>query len=92
MYSERHEPIGFIQSRRKGYLYQIPVAENASSQAAEKQIKKYAQERSGIGRNPVYPLLRQGIQRHLKSNPSVKSFRNGVYGEGENGVTIVELK
>lgn len=37
-------------------------------------------------------LLRQGIQRHLKSNPSVKSFRDGVYGEGENGVTIVELK
>ncbi len=36
--------------------------------------------------------LRQGIQRHLKSHPSVKSFRDGVYGEGENGVTVVELK
>lgn len=37
-------------------------------------------------------LLRQGIQRHLRSHPSVKSFRNGVFGEGEDGVTIVELK
>lgn len=37
-------------------------------------------------------LLRQGIQRHLKSHPSVRSFRNGVFGEGEDGVTIVELK
>ncbi|MBR4223958.1 MAG: endonuclease MutS2 [Oscillospiraceae bacterium] len=36
--------------------------------------------------------LRQGIQRHLKSHPSVKSFRDGVYGEGEHGVTVVELK
>ncbi|MGN0665712.1 MAG: endonuclease MutS2 [Huintestinicola sp.] len=37
-------------------------------------------------------LLRQGIQRHLKSHPSVRSFRNGVFGEGEDGVTVVELK
>ncbi len=37
-------------------------------------------------------LLRQGIQRHLKSHPSVKAFRNGLFGEGEDGVTVVELK
>lgn len=37
-------------------------------------------------------VLRNGIQRHLKTHPSVKSFRNGVFGEGEEGVTIVELK
>lgn len=37
-------------------------------------------------------VLREGIQRHLKQNSSVKSFRNGVFGEGEEGVTIVELK
>ncbi|MCM1523053.1 MAG: endonuclease MutS2 [Ruminococcus sp.] len=37
-------------------------------------------------------LLRQGIQRHLRSHPSVRSYRDGVYGEGENGVTVVELK
>ncbi|MGN0674498.1 MAG: endonuclease MutS2 [Oscillospiraceae bacterium] len=37
-------------------------------------------------------ILRQGIHQHLKSHPSVKSFRLGRFGEGEEGVTIVELK
>ena len=36
--------------------------------------------------------LREGIQQHLKRYPPVKSFRRGKYGEGEEGVTIVELK
>ncbi|HHX56809.1 MAG TPA: endonuclease MutS2, partial [Clostridiales bacterium] len=37
-------------------------------------------------------VLRSAIQRRLRSMSSVKSFRFGVYGEGEDGVTIVELK
>ena len=37
-------------------------------------------------------ILREGIQKHLKSYPHVKSFRRGKYGEGEEGVTVVELK
>ncbi len=37
-------------------------------------------------------VLRKGIQEHLRKNRFVKSFRNGVYGEGENGVTIITLK
>ncbi|HOM01242.1 MAG TPA: endonuclease MutS2 [Acetivibrio sp.] len=37
-------------------------------------------------------ILRSGIQKYLKSDPRVKSFRLGKYGEGESGVTIVELK
>ena len=36
--------------------------------------------------------LRNAVQQHLRSHPSVKSFRLGVYGEGETGVTVVELK
>lgn len=36
--------------------------------------------------------LRKAIWEHLKSQPLVKSFRSGIYGEGEKGVTIVELK
>ena len=36
--------------------------------------------------------LRSGIQNMLRRHPHVKSFRLGKYGEGENGVTIAELK
>lgn len=36
--------------------------------------------------------LREGIHSFLKSHPHVKSFRLGTFGEGEMGVTIVELK
>ena len=37
-------------------------------------------------------VLRKGIHDMLRKNPCVKSFRLGVYGEGETGVTVVELK
>lgn len=36
--------------------------------------------------------LRTAIQQHLKHDKHVKSVRNGRYGEGDLGVTIVELK
>ena len=37
-------------------------------------------------------VLRAEIQRYLRHHKAVKSFRIGTFGEGENGVTIVELK
>ncbi|HIU19644.1 MAG TPA: endonuclease MutS2 [Candidatus Limiplasma stercoravium] len=37
-------------------------------------------------------VLRAGIQRHLKGHMNVRKFRDGIYGEGEQGVTVVTLK
>ncbi len=37
-------------------------------------------------------VLRKAVQSHLKGHKSIKSFRIGVFGEGENGVTIAQVK
>lgn len=37
-------------------------------------------------------VLRKAVAQHLKSHGNIKTFRLGVYGEGEDGVTIAELK
>ena len=37
-------------------------------------------------------VLRKAVQQELRLNKSVRTFRLGVFGEGENGVTIAELK
>ena len=36
--------------------------------------------------------LREGIHQFLRKHPHVNSFRMGTFGEGEMGVTVVELK
>lgn len=53
--------------------------------------------RTGLGEFTVVHgkgtgALRAAVTRYLKSSPYVKSSRLGVYGEGEDGVTIVFLK
>ena len=36
--------------------------------------------------------LRAAVQEELRHHPNVAEYRLGVYGEGENGVTIAKLK
>ncbi len=36
--------------------------------------------------------LRAGLHQHLRTHKSVRTYRLGAYGEGESGVTVVELK
>lgn len=37
-------------------------------------------------------VLRKAVQAHLRSHKNIKTYRTGTFGEGENGVTIAELK
>ncbi len=36
--------------------------------------------------------LRKAVQAHLRKHPNIRTYRMGIYGEGEEGVTIAELK
>ena len=40
----------------------------------------------------VHGKLRTGIHNFLKTNSHVKSFRLGTFGEGEMGVTVVDIE
>ena len=37
-------------------------------------------------------VVRQRVREHLKRSPYVRAFRPGKYGEGEDGVTVAELR
>lgn len=62
-------------------------------------IDKFLDDASLLGLNELCivhgkgtGVLRASVQQFLRSNTHVKTFRLGRYGEGEDGVTLVELR
>ena len=65
-------------------LAQITVVHGKGTGALRKQVVIIHGKGTGA--------LRAGVQNYLKMNSHVKSYRPGTFGEGEAGVTVVELK
>ncbi|MFA6809080.1 MAG: Smr/MutS family protein, partial [Eubacteriales bacterium] len=66
---------------------------------SEELLDKYLDDALLTGINQVSVIhgkgtgaLRTGIHKFLKKNARVASFRLGEFGEGDSGVTIVQLK
>jgi DNA mismatch repair protein MutS2 len=96
---EKHSSV----SAKTGALTRsVPLELDVRGQAVDEalpEIDSYLDEATLAGMHEVNIIhgkgtgvLRAGIQRHLKSHMNVKSYRLGVYGEGEDGVTVVTLK
>lgn len=62
------------------------------------ELDKYIDEAvlAGIGTITIIHgkgtgVLRKNVQAHLRHHRNIKNFRVGLFGEGENGVTIAEI-
>ncbi len=89
-------PAAILKSR--SIAPQIDIRGSTAFEAVEK-VDKYLDDASLSGLAQVTLIhgigtgaLKSAIHEYLKDNPHVKAFRPGRHGEGDAGVTIVELK
>lgn len=87
-----------IKSKAKSIETEIKLLGLTVSEAIA-ELEKYLDDAYLAGLKTVRVVhgkgsgqLRKGVQDYLRKNPHVDSFRLGMYGEGDSGVTIVELK
>jgi DNA mismatch repair protein MutS2 len=87
-----------FESKSKNVSTEIDVR-GQNIEEAWMNVEKFLDDCYLAGISPVSVIhgkgtgvLRKGLQEYMRKHRYVKSFRNGRYGEGEDGVTIVELK
>ncbi len=90
-----------VANKFKKSQYVSPEVDLRGMQVTEAldKVDKYLDDAALAGLTPVTIIhgkgtgaLRAAVTEHLRTHPQVKSYRLGNYGEGESGVTIVELK
>ncbi len=90
--------IGHVQRAERSVSMSIDVR-GMTLDEAEIETDKYLDEAFLSGQTEVMVIhgkgtgvLRNGLRSFLKTHTHVEGFRRGVYGEGEDGVTVVTLK
>ncbi len=89
---------GFKNSKARDISPQVDLRGLMVLEAIDK-LDKYLDDAYLAGLNQVTIIhgkgtgaLRSAVQDYLRTNRRIKSYRAGLYGEGEAGVTIAELK
>ncbi len=89
---------GFKNNKARDISPQVDLRGLMALEAIDK-LDKYLDDAYLAGLNQVTIIhgkgtgaLRSAVQDYLRTNRRVKSYRAGLYGEGEAGVTIAELK
>ena len=89
---------GLASRKERSATGEIDLRGMASDEAIL-ELDKYIDNAvlSGIGTITVIHgkgtgVLRKAVQDYLRHHKNIKTFRIGLFGEGENGVTIAELK
>lgn len=106
--TEKPEPVQKKQSKKAAMGYKNTKARDISPQVdlrglmaleAIDKLDKYLDDAFLAGLNQVTIIhgkgtgaLRSAVQEYLRTNSHIKSYRAGLYGEGEAGVTVAELK
>lgn len=94
-----HTPPGGVVELRKTAAKSEVDVRGLCAEEAILEVDQFISQALVAGLNTVTIIhgkgtgvLRTAIQQHLKPNKRIKTVRNGRYGEGEMGVTVVEFK
>lgn len=97
-YAPKKFATNISRKKRSNVSAEIDLRGMMSLEALDK-LDKYLDDVYLAGVSPVTIIhgkgtgaLRKAVHEYLRGNPRVKGYRLGQYGEGEAGVTIVELK